>query len=71
MSEEKVPDDEPLSSFKVRKKAQQVVAKLTALRGLRSVAELFEQKDVEDFFNHLLLRELQKEQSNLTGKKQP
>lgn len=60
--------DSSLSSFKVRRKAGQVVAKITTLRGLRSIADLFEQKDVEDFFNHLLLHELQREQTSLTGK---
>jgi hypothetical protein len=60
--------DDGLSSFKVRRKAGQVVAKITTLRGLRSIADLFEQKDVEDFFNHLLLHELQREQTSLTGR---
>jgi hypothetical protein len=63
------PNDDAMSSFKVRRKAGQVVHKITTLRGLRSIADLFECKDVEDFLNHLLLHELQREQTNLTGRK--
>jgi hypothetical protein len=62
------PDPAALSSFKVRRKTAQTVMKLTALRGLPSIAAFFEEPDVEDFLTHLLLRELQKEQTNLTGR---
>lgn len=53
-----------ISTIKVKRSRQQTVMKIAALRGL-SQEELFDQPDVIDFFNHLLLAELHREQERV------
>lgn len=64
---EDVPGDEPESTLKVWRSDQQIVAKVAAHRGL-TIKELFREQDVQDFFKHLLLAEMQKEAERLQGK---
>jgi CelD/BcsL family acetyltransferase involved in cellulose biosynthesis len=51
----------------VDKEDQQTIAKIATHRGV-SIKNLFRQKDVRAFFNHLLLAELEKERLRLEGK---
>jgi hypothetical protein len=55
------------STLKVDKEDQQTIAKIATHRGV-SIKNLFRQKDVRAFFNHLLLAELEKERLRLEGK---
>lgn len=60
------PSEKKKSSLKVAPADQQIVAKVAAHRGL-SIEELFKEKDVQEFFRHLLLAEMKKEETRLTG----
>jgi hypothetical protein len=57
------------TSLKVDPEEGQLVGKVAKLRGL-SVEDLFQCKDVKEFFTHLLLEEMRKETARLQGKKQ-
>lgn len=56
------------STLKVSQDAQRLVAKIAAHRN-KSVEELFEMKDVREFFTHLLIEEMRKEELRLKDKK--
>lgn len=56
------------STLKVDPEDARLVGKIAAHRG-KSVAKLFKDKDVQDFFNHLLLEEMRKESERIQGKK--
>lgn len=66
--DEDVSDDEKGSTLKVSQAVAQLVGKIAAHRR-KSVAKLFKDKDVEDFFSHLLLEEMRLETERLKKRK--
>lgn len=71
-SEEIVPDESQAqkkkSTLKVDTNDSELVGKVAAMRGL-SVEKLFKESDVQEFFTHLLLAEMEKEAIRLRAKK--
>lgn len=59
--------EKKLSSLKVRPPVQRLVAKIATHRS-KSIELLFEDEDVQEFFKHLLLAEMKKEEQLLQGK---
>jgi hypothetical protein len=55
-------------SLKVDTDSGDLVAKVASMRRL-SIKRLFQDKDVKEFFTHLLLEEMRKETARLQGKK--
>lgn len=63
--------DEPRegqTTLKVGVSDAELVGKIAAHRG-KSVAKLFKDKDVQDFFTHLLLEEMRQEAERLKSRK--
>lgn len=56
------------SSLKVDSPEHRMISKIAAHRGL-SVEKLFKDKDVADFFRHLLIEEMRKEGERLKDRK--
>ncbi len=52
-------------TLKVHPETLELIKKLSAMRGLNSLADLFAEDDVIDFLNHLYAGELKKEQDRL------
>ncbi|MDY3555330.1 hypothetical protein R5W24_004472 [Gemmata sp. JC717] len=56
-------------TLKVLPETLELVKKLAAMRGLNSLADLFAEKDVIEFLNHLYAGELAKEAKRLADQK--
>lgn len=56
------------TTLKVDRPEQEMISKIAAHRRL-SIEGLFKEKDVKDFFTHLLLEEMRKETEHLKGKR--
>lgn len=65
-SDEKKKESE--STLKVGAAAYELISKLAKLRDL-SIANLFREQDVEDFFSHLYMEELKRESDRMKRKK--
>lgn len=70
MSKAKGDEPELVTSLKVRHSVRDKVNKIAAHRGV-SVADFFEQPDVQTFFTHLLIEEMRKETLRLEGEGKP
>lgn|GEM_PF-4569429 len=56
------------TTLKVAVSDAELVGKIAAHRG-KSVAKLFKDRDIQDFFTHLLLEEMRKESERLKNRK--
>jgi hypothetical protein len=63
----KSPAEAEKGSLKVNANTLSLVQRVAAMRGL-TVAQLFDSRDVEDFFTHLLLEELRLATAQLEGR---
>lgn len=71
MGKSKSDEGEPLkkrSVLNVSPEAHRIVTKVATHRGLK-IEEFFDEKDVREFFTHLLLEEMRKEELRLKGKR--
>jgi len=67
MGKKKKDVKQPGATLKVHPETLATLKKLTAMRGLDSLADLFVERDFEDFLNHLYAAELEKEAARLKG----
>lgn len=64
----KTKEDDDGTTMRIDRPALSVLNKITAMRGLKKVGDVFDERDVREFFNHLLLAEVKKEEQRLQGK---
>lgn len=68
----KKSDEKPAgATLKVHPATLETLKKLVAMRELKTLADLFLERDVEDFLNHLYAGELAKEAARLKAQKKP